>query len=147
MGAFAEHLINVVGPTLPNPDAKTERMYFSPEEFWTPAKDFMKEFSKSDLYFELQEIFDEFFITYEDQDVCWFDLSSLKPLMKGEAKDKAIKAILKKEWAIDTRTESVLRPDSLRFYHKIVATVFNHPEIPKRKAKWFCLEKSKFMKK
>lgn len=147
IGAFAHHLINVVGPTLPHPDTKTERMYFSPEEFWTPAKDFMKEFSKSDLYFELQEIFDEFFTTYEDQDACWFDLASLKSRMKDDAKDKAIKAILKKEWGIDIRTESVLKPDSLRFYHKITVDVFNIPEIPRRKSRWFCLEKSKFMKK
>lgn len=147
MGAFAHYLLTEIAPTLVHPDEKVERMYFSPEEFWTPAKDFMKEFSKSDLYFELQEIFDEFFITYEDQDVCWFDLSSLKPKMKGEAKDKAIKAILKKEWGIDSRTESVLRPDSLRFYHKIAVDVFNIPEIPKRKSKWFCLEKSRFLKK
>lgn len=147
MGAFAHHLINVVGPTLPHPDTKTERMYFSPDEFWTPAKDFMKEFSKSDLYFEIQEIFDEFFSTYEDQDACWFDLASLKSRMKEDAKDKAIKAILKKEWGIDSRTEQVMKPDSLRFYHKIATDVFNIPEIPKRKARWFCLEKYKFLKK
>ena len=147
MGAFANHLINVVGPTLDHPSTKTERMYFSPEEYWTPAKDFMKEFSKSDLYFEIQEIFDEFFNSYEDQDACWFDLSSLKEKIKLESKDKAIKAILKKEWGIDSRTEQVLKPDSLRFYHKISIDVFNIPEFPKRKARWFCLEKSNFTKK
>lgn len=147
VGAFANHLINVVGPTLAHPSTKPERMYFSPEEYWTPAKDFMKEFSKSDLYFELQEIFDEFFSAYEDQEACWFDLASLKEKLKGEAKDKAIKAILKKEWGIDTRTEQVLKVDSLRFYHKIAIDVFNVPEFPKRKARWFCLEKSKFTKK
>ena len=147
LGAFAHYLLTEIAPTLPHPDTKTERMYFSPDEFWTPAKDFMKEFSKSDLYFELQEIFEEFFTTYEDQDECWFDLSSLKSKMKEEAKDKAIKAILKKEWGIDTRTEVALRPDSLKFYHKVAVDVFNIPEFPKRKARWFCLERSKFNKK
>jgi hypothetical protein len=147
MGAFANHLINVVGPTLDHPSTRPERMYFSPEEYWTPAKDFMKEFSKSDLYFELQEIFDTFFSAYEDQEACWFDLSSLKEKIKLESKDKAIKAILKKEWGIDSRTEQVLKADSLRFYHKISVDVFNIPEFPKRKARWFCLEKSNFTKK
>ena len=147
MGAFANHLINVIGPTLDHPSTRSERMYFSPEEYWTPAKDFMKEFSKSDLYFEIQGIFDEFFNTYEDQEICWFDLSSLKEKIKLESKDKAIKAILKKEWGIDARTEQVLKVDSLRFYHKISADIFNISEFPKRKARWFCLEKSKFLKK
>ena len=107
----------------------------------------MQYLNKSDLYFEIQEIFDEFFNSYEDQDACWFDLSSLKEKIKLESKDKAIKAILKKEWGIDSRTEQVLKPDSLRFYHKISIDVFNIPEFPKRKARWFCLEKSNFTKK
>jgi hypothetical protein len=147
MSAFAHHLIHVVGPTLDHPDTKTERMYFHPDEFWTPAKDFMKEFSKSDLYFEIEECFSEFFSKHEEETECWFDLSSLKPKLKGEAKDKAIKAILKKEWGIDSRTEQVLKADSLRFTHESASYLFDSPITPKRKARWFCLDKSKFFKK
>lgn len=146
IGAFAQYLKDVIGPTLENPKTKTQRMYFDPEEYWTPAKDFMKDFSKSDLHFEIEEIFNEFFTSYDHEDVCWFDLASLKIKLKGDAKDKAIKAILKKEWKIDSRTTQILKPDSLKFTHESANFLFDSPIIPERKARWFCLEKSKMGK-
>jgi hypothetical protein len=151
IGAFTWHLINVVAKDLEPPSARKERLYFKPEEYHTTAKDFLKEMSKSDLHLEIIEIFQDFFDKYDDD--CAFDLVSLEEKIEmggrftnQQIKQSEIKAVLAKEWGIKSRLALCQREDSLTFSNTAIQSIFNIPVLPKRKSRWFILEKSKFNK-
>ena len=146
MGHFVWHLIHEIGPTLVYPSV--HRLYFSPDEFHTSAKDVMKEFSKGENFSNIRDVFEDFFEAFPEEQECWFDLISLKEKAGlDNTPPKTIKVILKNEWQIATRTNQILRPDSLNFRSEIENSVFNLEGKPQRRSRWYAVTKSQVFPK
>ena len=136
MGAFVNYLIHVVGANLPHPNERPGRLYFEPEEYWTSAKEFMKDFSKPQTYFKLMEFFEDFF-EKTDEDILYFDLKSLKNRWVDFPGEKQVKALLAREFGIKEKSNNLERPDGLNF----VMDIYHNIEIPKRKTGWYSIDR------
>ena len=138
MPHFAKYLIKHIVPQLKrdrngNLDT-TERLYFSPKQYETEAKKFVKSLNKSPIYEGILEQVSDFFEKFPDQDQCYFDFKSIKEACgwkyKGDPNNKQIKLCMKQEWNQET-TNTLDRPDSLRW-------AGNSDDLrPTRKSQWY----------
>ena len=147
MGYFVHYLLNVVGPDLKHPKDVAPRLYFAPEEFHTQAKDIMKSWNRDECYELMLETFEDFFEEYKEETECNFNLESLKykvPALRDMG-DKRIKKTLAEEFGIKMKTGNIMKYDSLRFEGEVVPSVFDVDARPKKKARWYTLEKGKLV--
>ncbi len=143
MGAFAHYLINHIGPTLNvdhegNLDTSHSRLYFAPEDYKTDIKGFMQDLSNSELYEKINELVCKHFETYENHDECYFDLDAIKfKLADNKITNKDIKMCLKTEFRKD-RSNTLERPDSLRFDPKYKSMIEKQPT---RRSRWWIFDR------
>lgn len=145
MGHFVDYLIKEVKPTLKMRGQEldtTERLYFSPKEYETDAKKWIKQLHRNPILEDILDTVCDFFERFPDQDECWFDLKSLKEtrrwLKPQDPNNKQIKLVLKEE--LDLEPSNPLdRPDSLRWAGK------SDDLKPRRRSHWFMLTRQQAM--
>ena len=142
MGGFVDYLVKEIVPKLKtklNSGGEavldtTERLYFSPKEYETDAKRFVKDINKSPMYSQIVDQASDFFERFPEEDICFFDFKSIMEACdwkyKTDPGKKEIKLLMKQEWNKET-TNNLSRQDSLRW-------VGNSPELqPTRRSQWF----------
>jgi hypothetical protein len=140
MGAFAHHLLNEV--YVEDPETRTARLYFDPEEYWTKEKDFAKDLIKSPMHNDIFELIDTFFAENADHDTLYFDLKVLKMRTGDKYSDKDLKICLKREFGITDKTKNLTRPNGLIGR---VPNDINKEEFPLKKTQWYIAKRSDFI--
>lgn len=137
MGHFAHYLLNEV--QVDHPNTRSERLYFAPEEYWTPAKDFVKDINKSDTYSRIKDLFEEYFEKFDDE-VLYFDLKSLKTRLVDCPGDKDLKVCLAKEFGIKNKTSNLARPNGLLYFLEN-----GEYSIPEKKTQWYTVNREDYV--
>ena len=147
MGSFVDFLVKHIVPTLKteiNDSGETvldttNRLYFHPSEYETDLKLFVKSINKSETYDQIMDKVAEFFEKYPKEDVCYFDMKSIKEACnwkyKGDPNNKAIKVIMKKELNLEP-TKQLTRADHLNWIGDSDSLK------PTRHSQWFSLTRA-----
>ena len=136
IGHFVHYLVKEIVPTIKlgesgQPCTEKSRLYFTPEQIYTPIKDVVKDLSRSDLYENILTVVSDFFAKHKEEQDCYVDLSGLSkssPLLKATGY-KALKLCLTQEFK-KTFTNQLERPDSLNFDSTLGTTK------PRRASRW-----------
>jgi len=146
IGGFAHHLMTAIRPKL-KMDAKdptkldsTNRLYFAPEEYETDIKLWVKDANRTPLQDAIDDIFADWFQTFDQETDLHFDLKSLLEVLPKDVNPgkKDLKIVLRTKFGLEP-TNSLSRPDSLRFDPR------KKHEQPNRTSQWFKMERSKYI--
>jgi len=141
MGYFVHHLVNTVVPQLRideggNLDTSRGRLYFNPADYATDAKHFAQSLNKGPVYEGVMDAVSSFFEKYEDEDECWFDLKSLKEVLRwnkhNDPSNTQIKVMMKQHFDQDI-SKSLDRSDCLRWIGNAEGLK------SRRRSHWYCL--------
>ena len=115
VGYFLWYLDNKFEPSR---SKSKERLWFHPDEYYTEAKDIAKTASGSYIYKKIKESLIEWFKHYPDQEILYFDQSSLKDWVHActddDFKKGHIKECLVGEFGFGEPADRATRPDHLK---------------------------------
>jgi hypothetical protein len=141
MGHFVNYLVEEIVPSLRldhdgNLDTSRGRLYFSPTDYKTDAKEFARSLARGPIADAIEEKVADFFEKFPEEEECFFDMKSIKEACnwnkKGEPNNKDIKLVMKREWNLETGN-ALERADSLRW-------LGNDEQLkPTRKSHWYYL--------
>jgi len=143
MGHFVDYLVKEIVPTLKMKGHKldtTERLYFSPKEYETETKKFVKGLNKGEVYEEIMERVSDFFDQYPEEEACYFDFKSIKEACNWKWKDSPknpdIQVCMKQHFSQLPQSRKE-RSDSLRF------DPLNGK--PTRRANWYEISREEYI--